>query len=158
MGIKTPFIGRDISEDFRQKVNNMAGRNEIIEGAYSLEAVNDSRDGYKPMTIQEFKDVFNVKWDRWLRGEEAVVRNASYRGRYSLLNEQLEYAPKMHIWLVGSFWSERFPRAAPVLLKIKTHCWDENKLGNPRTAFVDGGYRVTADGYGNVTEISRIGD
>lgn len=128
---------------------------EITTGSYGIRSVNDSRDGWRPMSIGEFKTLYHVKYDRWLRkNETAIVKNARYQGTYTILNEQTGHSMKLHLWTVDWLNWNGTGATERLIIKVKPHCWNVDQLGEPREAFKGKGtFTVTVDHYGNVTEI-----
>ena len=127
---------------------------EVTSGSYAARSVNDSRDGMRAMNIGEFKNVYHVKYDRWLRNETMDIKDAKYQGVYTLINERTGHLMKLHIWIMDLLDLNYEGHTVTCIVKVKTHCWNVDRLGDPREAFKGKGrYAVTTDYAGNVTKI-----
>jgi len=130
---------------------------EVTSGSYADRSVNDSRDGMRAMSIEEFKIMYHVRYDRWLRkNETAIVKDARYQGTYTITNEQTGHLMKFHLWTVDWLNWNGTGATERCILKVKTHCWSVDRLGDPMDAFKGKGrYAVTTDYDGNVIKINE---
>lgn len=134
----------------------MIDAGEITDGSYAAYSVNDSRDGMRAMSIEEFKNVYNVKYDRWLRNETMGIKDAKYQGEYTIINERTGHLMKLHIWIMDLLDLNYKGQTVTCIVKVKDHCWNVDRLGDPREAFKgEGVYSVTTDYEGNVTKINE---